>query len=145
MVSTQGFRPRPHWWRRVLFGTAPPSLLLLSGVIFIFNKQPTSYNEDTDITRDEGTLGKPRHAIENKHTSYCFKNCGLLHLSTQTFPKNNCKSLDKRRKSKKIDETTRKKVKESVRHLQSRVGQNWSGGPCPTPPVESLCSPHTDN
>ena len=74
-----------------------------------------------------------------------FKNCGLLHLSTQTFPKNNCKSLDKRRKSKKIDETTRKKVKESVRHLQSRVGQNWSGGPCPTPPVESLCSPHTDN
>ena len=39
---------------------APPSLLLLSGVILIFNKQPTSYNEDTDITGDEGTLGKPR-------------------------------------------------------------------------------------
>ena len=31
--------------------TAPPSLLLLGGVILIFNKQPTSYNEDTDITK----------------------------------------------------------------------------------------------
>ena len=26
--------------------------------------------------------------MENKHTLYCFKNCGLLHLPTQTFPKN---------------------------------------------------------
>ena len=26
--------------------------------------------------------------MENNHTLYCFKNCGLLHLSTQTFPKN---------------------------------------------------------
>ena len=58
-------------------------------------------------------------SIENKHTSYCFKNCSLLHLSTQTFPKKSYrKSLDKRRKSKEIADTTRRKVKESVRHLQ---------------------------
>ena len=31
--------------------TAPPSLLLLSGVILIFNKQSTSYNEGTDIRK----------------------------------------------------------------------------------------------
>ena len=36
------------------------------------------------------------------------------------FQKYNRKSLDKRRKSKKIEETTSTKVKESVRHLQWR-------------------------
>ena len=31
--------------------TAPDSLLPLSWVILIFNKQPASHNEDTDITK----------------------------------------------------------------------------------------------
>ena len=31
--------------------TAPHSLFLLSGLNLIFNKQPTSYNEDADITK----------------------------------------------------------------------------------------------
>ena len=60
-------------------------------------------------------------SIENKHTLYCFKNRGLLPLSTQTFPKKcNRKSLVKRWKSKKIEETTRTKVQESVHRLQWR-------------------------
>ena len=45
-------------------------------------------------------------SIENKHTLYCFKNCGLLHLSTQTFPKkiivNHLINGENRRKSKRL-------------------------------------------
>ena len=38
-------------------------------------------------------------------------------------------------KIKEIEETTQKKVKESVHHICNDViGQNWSRGPCPTPP-----------
>ena len=45
-------------------------------------------------------------SIKNKHTLYCFKNCGLLHLSTQTFPKNiivnHLINGENRRKSKRL-------------------------------------------
>ena len=51
MVSTQGFEPgSTPLVEASALTTAPPSLFLLSGVILIFNKQPTSYNEHTDIT-----------------------------------------------------------------------------------------------
>ena len=36
--------------------TAPPSLFLLNGVILIFNKQPTSYNEGTDLSTLQGEI-----------------------------------------------------------------------------------------
>ena len=42
----------------------------------------------------------------------------LIILLINFSKKNHCKSLDKRQKSGKIEETTRTKVKKSVRHLQ---------------------------
>ena len=49
-------------------------------------------------------------SIENKHTLYCFMNCGLLHLSTQTFPKNiivnHLINGENRRKSKRLPAMT---------------------------------------
>ena len=47
--------------------TAPPSLLLLSEVILIFNKQPTPYIEDNDITKSvkENNRQKTRGRLES--------------------------------------------------------------------------------
>ena len=77
---------------------------------------------------------------ETKHTLYCFKNCGLLHLSTQTFPKNiivnhllNCEN---RRKSKRLP-AQRRKNRSAI--CNDVIGQNWSRGPCPTPPGSRRC------
>ena len=49
--------------------TAPPSLLLLSGVILIFNKQPTSYNEYTDITKlvEENNIQETKGHLESPY------------------------------------------------------------------------------
>ena len=72
---------------------------------------------------------------ETKHTLYCFKNCGLLHLSTQTFPKNiivnHLINGEKRRKSKRLP-AQRWKNQSTI--CNDVIGQNWSRGPCPTPP-----------
>ena len=74
-------------------------------------------------------------SIENKHTSYCYKNCGLLHLSTQTFPKkiivNHLINGENRRKSKTLP-AQRWKNQSAI--CNDVIGQNWSRGPCPTPP-----------
>ena len=74
-------------------------------------------------------------SIENKHRSYCFKNYGLLHLSTQTFPKNiivnHLLNGEKRRKSKRLP-AQRRKNRSAI--CNDVIGRNWSRGPCPTPP-----------
>ena len=74
-------------------------------------------------------------SIENKHRSYCFKNYSLLHLSTQTFPKNiivnHLLNGEKRRKSKRLP-AQRRKNRSAI--CNDVIGQNWSRGPCPTPP-----------
>ena len=48
--------------------TVPPSLFLLNGVILIFNKQPTSYNEGTDIRKlvKESNTQKTRGRLESR-------------------------------------------------------------------------------
>ena len=78
-------------------------------------------------------------SIENKHTSYCFKNCGLLHLSTQTFPKkiivNHLINGENRRKSKRLP-AQRGKNQSAI--CNDVIRQNWSCGPCPTPPTCQL-------
>ena len=73
-------------------------------------------------------------SIENKHTLDCFKNCGLLQLSTQTFPKNiivNHLINGKNRRKKKGLRTKVKKIQSAI--CNSVIGQNCSRGPCPTP------------
>ena len=79
-------------------------------------------------------------SIENKHTLDCFKNCGLLQLSTQTFAKNiivNHSINGKNRRKSKGRRTKVKKKKQSA-ICSSVIGQNWSRGPCPTPPASPV-------
>ena len=49
--STQEFEPRPHWWRRVLLTLRHLACSCWVGWSWFFKKQPTSYNEDTDIRK----------------------------------------------------------------------------------------------
>ena len=59
----------------------------------------------------------------------------MLHLSTQTFPKNivvnHLLNGEKRRKSKRLP-AQRRKNRSAI--CNDVIGQNWSRGPCPTPP-----------
>ena len=87
-------------------------------------------------TRSERHHGKKSISIENKHRSYCFKNYGLLHLSTQTFPKNiivnQLLNGEKRRKSKRLP-AQRRRNRSAI--CNDVIGRYWSRGPCPTPPA----------
>ena len=61
-------------------------------------------------------------SIEDKHTLDCFKNCGLLQLSTQTFAKNIIvnHSINGKNRRKSKGRRTKVKKKKLVRHLQQR-------------------------
>ena len=69
-------------------------------------------------------------SIENKHTLDCFKNCGLLQLSTQTFAKNIIVNHSINGKNRRKSKGRRTKVKKNRSAICSSViGQNWSRGP----------------
>ena len=73
------------------------------------------------------------------HTLDCFKNCGLLQLSTQTFPKNIIVNQLINGKNRRKSKGLRTKVKKNQSPIcNSVIGQNWSRGPCPTPPKNSF-------
>ena len=61
--------------------TVPPSFLLMSGVILILNKQSTSYNEDTDITKlvKENNRQKTRGRLESPCSPHIVNWCGRFY------------------------------------------------------------------